>query len=521
MNKMNFIDPKNESDKYKIFFEKSVDAMLIIEGYKFVDCNKAALKMLHYDHKEEMINTHPAELSPEYQPDGRRSEEKAKKIMDLVYEKGAMVFEWVHKRKNGETFPVEVSLTPISTKKTKILHTIWRDISRRKNAENERNILKEELLHSQKMEAIGLMAGGVAHDLNNILSGIVTYPEVLLYNMSEKSPMRKPLEIIKESGERAAAIVADLLTVARGIAAPRKVADLNQLITDQLASPEHFLMKKQNPGVVLNTRLTSESLLISCSEVHIRKTIMNLLNNAYEAVSINGTIVISSYKKRLDNPPKNLTRGMYAGFSIKDNGPGIPKEDLKRIFEPFYTKKFLGRSGTGLGLSIVWNTVKDHKGLINISTDQSGTSFDLFFPLFDLKSAREEYEPANENYSGHGEKILIVENEPAQQELLSKILTMLNYSPTAVSSGEEAVEFLKNNYVNLIILDMILGKGMNGKDTYEKIIDFRPGQKAVIVSGFSKNSDVMKTQELGAGKFISKPYNINTLGKAIFDALHN
>ena len=511
---------KHSRDKYRVFFEKSVDAMLIIEDYKFVDCNKAALKMLHYGKKEEMINTHPAELSPEYQPDGKKSIEKAKEMMDIAYQKGAILFEWIHKRKNGELFPVEVSLTAISTDETKILHTVWRDISARKKAEMERNKLKEELLHSQKMEAIGLMAGGVAHDLNNILSGIVTYPEVLLYNMPSDNPMYKPLTIIKESGERAAAIVADLLTVARGIAAPRKVCDLNKLIINHLNSPEHLHLRKINPGVSLETNLSSELLLISCSEVHIRKIIMNLIVNAYEAVNANGNIIVSTHKKYIKNPPNELQKGDYNVLSVIDNGQGIPKEDLKRIFEPFYTKKFLGRSGTGLGLSIVWNSVKDHNGFININTGHSGTTFDLYFPAFNILVDNNNNEIQKNNYSGHGEKILIVENETIQQDLLKNILSMLNYSSNAVSTGEEAVEFLKKNPADIVILDMILGKGMNGKETYEKIIEFSPGQKAIIISGYSKNEDVVNAQKLGAGKFISKPYDINTIGKTIFEALH-
>ena len=387
---------KHSCDKYRVFFEKSVDAMLIIEGYKFVDCNKAALNMLHYDKKEEMVNTHPSELSPTYQPDGKISIEKAKEMMDIAYKKGAHLFEWVHKRKTGELFPVEVSLTAISTGEDKILHTIWRDISARKKAEKERNELKEELLHSQKMEAIGLMAGGVAHDLNNILSGIVTYPEVLLYNMPSNNPMCEPLTILKESGERAAAIVADLLTVARGIAAPRKVCDLNKLILNHLNSPEHMHLKKINPNVSLETNLSSELLLINCSEVHIRKTIMNLIVNAYEAVSANGKIIVSTSKKYLENPPNDLQKGDYMVLSVSDNGQGIAKEDLKRIFEPFYTKKFLGRSGTGLGLSIVWNSVRDHNGYIDIKTDRSGTTFDLYFPLFNI-SVNDRHDEIHKN----------------------------------------------------------------------------------------------------------------------------
>ena len=510
-----------KNDKYSCFFEKSIDAMLIIEEYKFIDCNKAAIQMLQYN-REDIINANPADLSPEYQPDGKKSDIKAKEVIDNVYENGAQIFEWMHKKKNGEEFPVEVSLTPIPTGNKKMLHTIWRDISARKNAEKERNRLKEELHLSQKMEAIGLMAGGVAHDLNNILSGIVTYPEVLMYNLSSDSQLYKPLKMIMESGKRAAAIVADLLTVARGVAATRKICELNKLITDLLISPDQINLKKENPNITFNTNLTSEVLMINCSTIHVNKSIINLLVNAFEAVNNNGIIDIITERKYLHKPVKgynNIRNGYYAILRIKDNGIGISSTDLERIFEPFYTKKFLGRNGTGLGLTIVWNTVEEHDGYIEVSTDHSGTTFSLYFPTADNLNSDQTDEGIISNYTGNKENILIVDDELMQRDLLCSILSLLNYSPVAVTNGEEAIEYLKDNPIELIILDMILGKGLNGKETYEEIIKFLPMQKAIIVSGYSKNSDVLEAQSLGVGNYISKPYNIQTIGKIIQETL--
>ncbi|RLD10804.1 MAG: hypothetical protein DRI44_05115 [Chlamydiae bacterium] len=519
---MKISDDYRNNDKYRIFFEKSVDAMLIIEDYKFVDCNEAAVKMLGYANKSEMINMHPTELSPEYQPDGKESKIKAKELLDITYEKGTCIFEWVHKTKKGKEIPVDVSLTAISTHDKRIIHTVWRDISARKDAENERNKLREKLHRSQKIEAIGLMAGGVAHDLNNILSGIITYPEVLMYSLPPDSTLRKPLSIIMKSGERAAAIVADLLTVARGVAASKKACDFNKFIADILVSPEYMYLKKQNPNVTLNTKLTNEVLMINCSPVHINKSIMNLLINSYEAVNSNGVITISSSRQFLDKPISNyhnINIGDYAVLTITDNGIGITKQDLDRIFEPFYTKKFLGRSGTGLGLSIVWNTIEDHNGYIDISTGNFGTTFNLYIPMVARSADTETEEMPYTNYTGNKEKILIIDDEPVQRELLCNILSLLCYLPVAVSSGEEAIEYLRSNYVDLIIIDMILGKGMNGKETYEKIVEIHPGQKAIIISGYSNSTDIEETQSLGAGAFISKPYKINIIGKTIQESL--
>jgi len=249
---------------------------------------------------------------------------------------------------------------------------------------------------------------------------------------------------------------------------------------------------------------------------------MNLLNNAYEAISSNGVITISTSKKYIDKPLKNynyISNGYYAVLTVKDNGVGILEEDIDRIFEPFYTKKFLGRSGTGLGLSIVWNTVKDHNGYIDVSTGHSGTMFNLYFPVTEKSDNTETSESKKTNFNGNRENILIIDDDPVQREILSNILSMLNYIPNACSSGEEAIEYLQSNSVDLVILDMILGRGFNGKETYEKIIEMCPGQKAIIVSGYSNTSDVAKAQKLGAGTFIGKPYKIKTIGKSIQEEL--
>ena len=160
------------TDRYRVLFDNSADAILIIEKDKFVDCNQAAVDMLRYTDKNALLQCHPSELSPEYQPDGQRSFDKANKILADVAKSGSQRFEWAHVKSDGEVFPVEVLLTAIPGDEDYTLHTVWRDISERKQ-------LEEELRHSQKMEAVGSLAGGIAHDFNNTLVPIVTYSELL------------------------------------------------------------------------------------------------------------------------------------------------------------------------------------------------------------------------------------------------------------------------------------------------------------------------------------------------------
>jgi two-component system cell cycle sensor histidine kinase/response regulator CckA len=204
----------------------------------------------------------------------------------------------------------------------------------------------------------------------------------------------------------------------------------------------------------------------------------------------------------------------YAVIIIRDNGMGISPDDMERIFEPFYTKKVMGRSGTGLGLSVVWNTVTNHNGYIHVESGEGGTVFELYFPI-SSESASEQEKPLDlEQYKGRGEKILVVDDESDQRVIAVDVLRKLGYHADAVSGGQKAIEFMQKHEVNILLLDMVM-PGMDGCDTFKQIIQLKPGQKAVIASGFSMDDRVKKAQELGAGVYIRKPYSIEKLGMAI------
>ena len=390
--------------------------------------------------------------------------------------------------------------------------------TQRKLADEEKAELESQLHRAQKMEAMGLMAGGVAHDLNNILSGIVSYPELLLMDLPEGSPMWKPIKTIQESGMRAADVVEDLLTIARGVATGKEALDLNILITEYLGSAEYQKLDKTHSFVSCRTELDPDLLNMSGSPVHIKKIVMNLVANATEAIEGSGTVTISTTSQYLDEPLKgyeDVHIGEYVVLTISDDGSGISPGDLERIFEPFYTKKMMGRSGTGLGLTVVWNCMQDHNGYINVNSSERGTVFELYFPVTREEVAAEGEEVPLDDYLGHGEKILVVDDEERQREIASVILKRLGYNPESVASGEEAIEYVKEQPVDLIVLDMVMPKGINGRKTYEEIIKIRPGQKAIIASGYSKTKEVDKAQELGAGKYIKKPYTLPKVGLAV------
>jgi len=379
--------------------------------------------------------------------------------------------------------------------------------------------LQLQLQRAQKMEAIGTLAGGVAHDLNNILSGLVSYPELLLMQIPADSPLRKPLMTIQRSGERAAAVVQDLLTLARRGVSVSEVVSLNEVITQYLKSPEFEKLRSFHPGVDVKTRLEADLMNIVGSPVQLSKTVMNLVSNAAEAIREGGDVVISTENRYIDRPVRgyeDIQEGDYVVLRVEDSGVGISSDDIKKIFEPFYTKKKMGRSGTGLGMSVVWGTVKDHLGYIDVqSREGEGTTFTLYFPATRKEKERDDLRVSIESYRGRGESVLIVDDVEQQREIATEMLKGLGYSVTAVSSGEEAVEHVKTHSVDLLILDMIMEPGMDGLDTYRAIIRFRPGQKAIIASGFSETERVQKAQQLGVGAYVRKPFLSDKIGPAI------
>ncbi|HOI06432.1 MAG TPA: response regulator [Deltaproteobacteria bacterium] len=394
-----------------------------------------------------------------------------------------------------------------------------RDITERFLAEKEKGKLQEQLQQAKKMEALGTLAGGVAHDLNNILSGIVSYPELLLMEIPQESPLRRPLLTIQKSGEKAASIVQDLLTLARRGVAVSETIDLNACIRDYLRSPEHQRLLSLYPRMEVTTDLQENLHSVAGSSVHVAKTIMNLVTNAAESMPEGGKVVIETANTCLDSPMKGFDafrKGDYAVLRVTDTGVGMSEKDRERIFDPFYTKKVMGRSGTGLGLTVVWGTVQDMGGHIDVlSSPGEGSTFTIYFPSKPGGNAGDEGKKGVVDISGHGENILVVDDSEEQREIATRILTRLGYQVEAVPSGERAVEYLVQNMADLVLLDMIMPPGIDGLETYKRILKLRPAQKVIIASGYSETERVKEAQRLGAGVYIRKPYLMEKIGTPI------
>jgi PAS domain S-box-containing protein len=509
---------KQTEEKYRSIFENAVEGIFQAtpEG-KYLSVNPAYSKMCGFQSPEEMVATITDIATQLYVNPVDR-----KKIKTLYEGVGVVKnFETEFKRVDGRRIWVSINARAVRDEHGKMLFyegTI-EDITARKQAEDERRRLEERLRRAEKMEALGTLAGGVAHDLNNVLGIIVGYSELLLDDLDAAGSARAKTMAILKGGQRAAAIVQDLLTLARRGVPGRKVLNLNNVVVECRNSLEFSKVLSEHPNIEIKMDLEADLLNLSGSSVHLEKSFTNLVFNAAEAMPNGGILTVKTANRYLDKPISGydeLREGDYVVLTVSDTGEGIPLSDLKRIFEPFYTKKVMGRSGTGLGLAVVWGTVKDHLGYINVESEEgTGTVFTLYFPVTREELTPEHVSLSASAYMGKGEFILVVDDVKEQRELAGAMLKKLNYTVETVSSGEEAVAYLKNHAVDLVVLDMIMDPGMDGLDTYRKMIELHPHQKAIIVSGFAETERVSKAQCLGAGAYVKKPYVLEKLGMAV------
>jgi PAS domain S-box-containing protein len=503
-------------DKYRAITEFTNDGILVIQDNKIVFENKACNALFGHpvlDLKTEDFITNIV------------TEDRFKLLQYYSELYSTMVCDSLVLRimgPNGEIKNLEIRGNIIRYRNRSAILTVMRDVTQRIRKEEALKEQEEKLSRLKKMESLGLLADGVAHDLNNVLSGIVSYPELMLLNLSEDSKLRKPLMTIQQAGQRASAIVQDLLTVARGVAVPKEPFNLNMVIRSYLTSPEYKKLLQHHPLVTLQTRLDSQLMNIKGSPAHLRKVIMNLVSNASEAIEERGIVIISTMNRYVDRPIKgyeNVNAGEYAVLLVENNGPEISLDDLKRIFEPFYTRKVMGKSGTGLGLTVVWNVVQDHEGYIDVTSNEHGSKFELFFPVTREAVIGTKSSDSLTDLKGNGEIILVIDDVKSQREISCMMLEALGYNASAVESGEAAVAHLKEHHADLLVLDMILDHGIDGRETYERIKKFRPQQKAIIVSGFAETDEVKETMRLGAGCYLKKPLILEKLGQAVKEIL--
>jgi PAS domain S-box-containing protein len=422
-------------------------------------------------------------------------------------------------RDGGEARSVKISANRFrdSTEKERIVSQVS-DITDQLRAESEKQHLEAQLMHAQKMEAIGTLAGGIAHDFNNILMGIQGYLSLMrLGNESDDSrddPYGKYIQGIEDNVMSAANLTEQLLGFARKGKYTLRLTCLNDIIE---RSTHMFMRTKKE--ITLHKRCQKDIWNVEVDQGQIEQVLINLYLNAWHAMPEGGDLYIQTENVVLSDAhckPFEVEGGNYVKLSVTDSGIGMDPDTIGRIFEPFFTTKEIGK-GTGLGLASAYGIIKNHKGIIRVYSEQGhGTTFVIYLPA----SQAEEKDETDKDYTitKGTEQILLVDDEEGPIQVEKLMLKELGYRVMTAASGREAIDIYTEHAdaVDLIALDMIMPE-MNGRATYEELKKINPDVRVLLVSGYSLNKQVEEMLELGCNGFIQKPFDIIELSQTLRD----
>ncbi len=507
----------SEQTLYRDFMQSIYDAVLVANwDGRIVDGNARALEFLRYSLDELRERTLFDVL---YGLD----EAILRQICEnLVHDQFTLIEEAYCRRKDQSLFPAEIATNRLHLGGEQHICFFVRDITRRKQDETLLRDTRDQLARAERLEMAGRIAGHIAHDFNNLLTPLLAYPDFIREALPPDSPAREDLNVIATTAQQIADINQQLLALSRRAYHEQALLNLNHVVETELAR-----LARSEPGAQVTRRqeLAPDLLNMKGSTQQLLRVIQNLCQNALEAMSPAGTLTVRTFNVYLDEPIQKYERmeaGEYVAVSIADTGHGIPTEIRDKIFDPFFTtKKADLKRGSGLGLSVVRGIVKDHNGYLDLESQPGqGTVFTLYFP-----ACREALDQPDEpRQRGGTERILLVDDDRLQIEVMGRLLRKLGYTVESARSGEEALRLMEagratHELPDLVVLDMVMGSGMDGAQTFERMKDLHPGQKSIIVSGYSESPRVDLAQSLGAGAYLRKPVTIEKLGRAVREEL--
>jgi two-component system cell cycle sensor histidine kinase/response regulator CckA len=466
---------KESEHRYRTLIESANDAIFVMKEGLFFDCNSKTLEMFGC-RREQIIGVSPDHFSPPLQPDGRNSQEKALEKIKAAYSGTPQFFEWLHCKADRTPFMTEVSLNRVQLGAGVHLLAIVRDIA-------DRKMLEEQLRQAQKMEAVGILAGGVAHDFNNILSTIVGYASLLQMQAGPDKKLKEYLERILASTERAASLTHSLLAFSRKQAIELQPVEIN----DSIFGFHKVLARLIGEDIDFKLSLASESLVVDADIRQIEQVLMNLATNARDAMPHGGKLAITTRSVVLEDGSGEIPNGSYAVISVFDSGMGMDSETQGHLFEPFYTTKEVGK-GTGLGLAIVYGIVKNHQGFIKVESESAqGTIFHIYLPLKPLAVQKDRCKQQPLIPTGN-ETILLVEDDAAVRHVTKSMLEEFGYTVLEAADGQEALAVFRRHgvQVRLLLSDLIMPK-KNGRETRAGIMKLNPDIKTIFMSGYTSD----------------------------------
>jgi PAS domain S-box-containing protein len=501
-----------ERSRYKELLENVDDAVYIIDtDGRIVDANAAAYLQVGYPPDEffqltldKIIAAEDAERILTELGD-RNSAEEVKK----------MRLETVHLKEDGGLVPVEILSRAITYREQPVILNVARDISRRMEVEREKKQLEAQLLHAQKMEAIGTLAGGIAHDFNNLLMGIQGRISMIRVHSDPEQPHYRHVDQIEKTVTSAANLTKQLLGFARKGKYQIQPTCINTLVED---STRMFIRSRKE--VHLSLDCAEDCRTVNVDRGQIEQVLINLYVNSWHAMPDGGDLNIRTGNVDLEEAfcmPHEVSAGAYVQVSVADTGVGIDPKIINRIFEPFFTTKGTGK-GTGLGLASAYGIVRNHNGIIQVESQKGeGTTFDIFLPA--STETIEKIAPPQPVVTGRG-TVLVADDEEETLMATEMMLNELGYRVLTANGGREAVRVYRENAggVDLVAVDMVM-PDLNGGETYEQLKTVNPAVKVLLMSGFSQSRMVEELLETGAAGFLQKPFDTRTLSLKIHEVL--
>jgi PAS domain S-box-containing protein len=496
----------NSERNYREIFNTSSDAIFIHDAATGVilDVNDRMLEIFGFDREELEATSFEGTLSrkPPY------TLQHAQVHLNRAIEEGPQVFEWLARRKNGENFWVEVALRRTEIGGKDRILAVVRDIDKRKRME-------EQLFQADKLQAIGTLAGGVAHDFNNQLTGIIGWTDLIRDRITDNPDLETATTNILTAAKRASDLTAQLLAFARKGKFESKPVDVHLLIQEVTQLLAHTIDKR----IIIETRLEAETPYTTGDPSQLQNALLNLGVNARDAMPQGGRLVFATRNLDLD-PQQEMCRrwklepGPFVEISVTDTGEGMDEETLKSIFEPFFTTK-KATKGTGLGLAAVYGTVNSHQGCIDVtSVPGAGSTFRVFLPL-----GRKPETPAKVEYvsgdQGTG-RLLVIDDEEILVKTVTAILRKNGYETVACTNSREGIERYRQSpgEFDMVLLDMIM-PGMNGPQVFHALKEINPAVAVLLMSGATANHEVQDLVDAGAHGFLAKPFHPKDLSQAI------